>query len=319
MTYRGPQHSNLYVTREPRPPERRRPRRSRSRDRGPQRFPGRSSDGSQAGSMRRRSRSRSRDRGPQRFPGRSSDGSHARSSRRRSHSRSRDRGHQRSAGRSSDGSQARPKSTAKPSQPAIDGRAAAIQLNKSIAQLDPNRSPNGTRPDEWHMRCRNEILGLWASRGGDFNNVVFATTLSRLGRLPPAHRRAVQEDSRFREIVSAIVDQNDRDSRWTGAREMSNMIHAAALFTGRDRDRLLESLVPTAASRVREFDPQNMANTVHGYYKAEFRAPLAPALFHAFAAEIQSRLTRNSDAQGFKTPIKHRLGVFWGECVERPT
>ncbi|KAJ1459184.1 hypothetical protein M885DRAFT_595957, partial [Pelagophyceae sp. CCMP2097] len=152
-------------------------------------------------------------------------------------------------------------------------RAAAIALNKLLVS-------SGTAA---------EVLSLFESKGDDFNNVNFATSLHRLGVLGNSFEKS------SRPLLHKLVDRAassiiNESNRWK-SRELSNACWGLAKIGNVEAPAMFEAVAAEAPKKIETFNPQELANTVWAYATVRVKAP---ALFEAVAAEAHIKIATSN-------------------------
>ncbi|GMI22777.1 hypothetical protein TeGR_g11438 [Tetraparma gracilis] len=140
----------------------------------------------------------------------------------------------------------------------------AIRINKSLAAAQGNYL---------------SLLSIFSSSHHRFNDVCYATLMSRLGRLRRSDAAAARKDERYQAVLSALPAA----VRKSGLQAMSNIAHALAKFGERGRrvDPILDAIEARADWIVREGTTRDVSNTAWAFAALGRDAPV---LFSAIAA-----------------------------------
>jgi hypothetical protein len=155
-------------------------------------------------------------------------------------------------------------------------RREAVRINKSLAAAQGDH-------------CA--LLSIFSSSHPCFNDVCFATLMSRLGRLPKRDAAAAKRDERYRTLLAmlpAIVQEG-------GAQAISNITHALAKLEEQSEESgaVLDAVEERADWFVDQGSPQNIANAAWAFAALNRHAPV---LFSAID-ERADWLVRESEPQ----------------------
>ena len=145
---------------------------------------------------------------------------------------------------------------------------------------------------------------MHTQHGRSFNTVNLSTCWTMLGRVGYRDESLAQKLMRLRKQTLNTFDT--LGALWD-AQGLANLANALGNLElgGGAWSSLWDAIAVEAATRVLEFNPQNLANTAYAYAKADHAAP---ALFDAIAAEVVRRLVRRVD----KFTPEGLTNLLWG-------